>query len=129
VTEGKAIYNLLRTDSDITNLVSSRIYPQIASQGADFPFIVYLLVDVDPSDTKSGVSTLDQSRYDIVVASKTYSEVSTITELVRNRLDRYSGTIESVVIDSIQFQSVDADNDPATETYVTSSEYIIRIKR
>jgi len=110
-------------------LVSSRIYPQIASQGADFPFIVYLLVDVDPSDTKSGVSTLDQSRYDIVVASKTYSEVSTITELVRNRLDRYSGTIESVVIDSIQFQSVDADNDPATETYVTSSEYIIRIKR
>lgn len=129
MTEGKAIYNLLRTDSDITNLVSSRIYPQIASQGADFPFIVYLLVDVDPSDTKSGVSTLDQSRYDIVVASKTYSEVSTITELVRNRLDRYSGTIESVVIDSIQFQSVDADNDPATETYVTSSEYIIRIKR
>lgn len=129
MTEGKAIYNLLRTDSDITNLVSSRIYPQIASQGADFPFIVYLLVDVDPSDTKSGVSTLDQSRYDIVVASKTYSEVSTITELVRNRLDRYSGTVESVVIDSIQFQSVDADNDPATETYVTSSEYIIRIKR
>ena len=129
MTEGKAIYNLLRTDDDITNLVSSRIYPQIASQGADFPFIVYLLVDVDPSDTKSGVSTLDQSRYDIVVASKTYSEVSTITELVRNRLDRYSGTVESVVIDSIQFQSVDADNDPATETYVTSSEYIIRIKR
>ncbi len=129
MTEGKAIYNLLRTDSDITNLVSSRIYPQIASQGADFPFIVYLLVDVDPSDTKSGVSTLDQSRYDIVVASKTYSEVSTITELVRNRLDRYRGTVESVVIDSIQFQSVDADNDPATETYVTSSEYIIRIKR
>lgn len=129
MTEGKAIYNLLRTDSDITNLVSSRIYPQIASQGADFPFIVYLLVDVDPSDTKSGVSTLDQSRYDIVVASKTYSEVSTITELVRSRLDRYSGTVESVVIDSIQFQSVDADNDPATETYVTSSEYIIRIKR
>ena len=129
MTEGKAIYNLLRTDSDITNLVGGRIYPQIASQGADFPFIVYLLVDVDPSDTKSGVSTLDQSRYDIVVASKTYSEVSTITELVRNRLDRYSGTVESVVIDSIQFQSVDADNDPATETYVTSSEYIIRIKR
>ena len=129
MTEGKAIYNLLRTDDDIASLVSSRIYPQIASQGADFPFIVYLLVDVDPSDTKSGVSTLDQSRYDIVVASKTYSEVSTITELVRNRLDRYSGTVESVVIDSIQFQSVDADNDPATETYVTSSEYIIRIKR
>ena len=129
MTEGKAIYNLLRTDDDITSWVSSRIYPQIASQGADCPFIVYLLVDVDPSDTKSGVSTLDQSRYDIVVASKTYSEVSTITELVRNRLDRYSGTVESVVIDSIQFQSVDADNDPATETYVTSSEYIIRIKR
>ena len=88
-----------------------------------------MLQDTSPSDTKSGVSTLDEVRYDIVVASETYAEASDLTNKVRTALDRYTGTVAGVVIDSIQFIDLDADNDPGTETYVTSSEYIIRVKR
>lgn len=129
MNEGKAIYSILTSDSDVSAIVGTRVYPQIAAQGAAFPFVVYVLQDTSPSDTKSGVSTLDEVRYDIVVASETYTEVSDLTNKIRTALDRYTGTVAGVVIDSIQFIDLDADNDPGTETYVTSSEYIIRVKR
>ena len=129
MTEGKAIYTILTSDSDVNAIVGTRVYPQIAAQGAAFPFIVYVLQDTSPSDTKSGVSTLDEVRYDIVVASETYAEASDLTNKVRTALDRYTGTVAGVVIDSIQFIDLDVNNDPGTETYLTSAEYIIRVKR
>ena len=129
MNEGKAIYSILTSDSDVSAIVGTRVYPQIAAQGAAFPFVVYVLQDTSPSDTKSGVSTLDEVRYDIVVASETYAEASDLTNKIRTALDRYTGTVAGVVIDSIQFIDLDVNNDPGTETYLTSAEYIIRVKR
>jgi len=129
MNEGKAIYSILTSDSDVNAIVGSRVYPQIAAQEAAFPFVVYVLQNIDPSDTKSGVSTLDEVRYDIIVASENYAEASDLTGKIRTALDRYSGTVAGVVIDSIQFIDLDVNNDPGTETYLTNTEYIIRVKR
>ena len=129
MNEGKAIYTILTEDAGVSAVVGNKVYPQIAAQGAAFPFIVYVLQDNSPSDTKSGVSTLDEIRYDIVAAAETYASLSSLTERIRLALDRYTGTVNGIVIDSIQFIDLDVDNDPATETYVSSSEYILRIKR
>ncbi len=46
MTEGKAIYSILTSNSAVNALVSGRVYPQIAAQGAAFPFVVYLLTNV-----------------------------------------------------------------------------------
>ena len=129
MNEGKAIYSIQTNDSDVSALIGTRVYPQVAAQGAAFPFVVYVLQDNTPSDTKSGVSTLDEIRYDIVAAAETYTALSSLTERIRLALDRYSGTVSGIVVDSIQFTELDVDNDPATETFVSSSEYILRIKR
>jgi hypothetical protein len=129
MNEGKAIYTILTEDAGVSAVVGTRVYPQVAAQGAAFPFVVYVLQDNTPSDTKSGVSTLDEIRYDIVAAAETYSALSSLTERIRLALDRYSGTVSGIVVDSIQFTELDVDNDPATETFVSSSEYILRIKR
>lgn len=129
MNEGKAIYTILTEDAGVSAIVGNKVYPQIAAQGAAFPFVVYVLQDNSPSDTKSGVSTLDEIRYDIVAAAETYASLSSLTERIRLALDRYTGTVNGIVIDSIQFIDLDVDNDPATETYVSSSEYILRIKR
>lgn len=129
MNEGKAIYTILTENAGVSAAVGTRVYPQVAAQGAAFPFVVYVLQDNTPSDTKSGASTLDEIRYDIVAAAETYSALSSLTERIRLALDRYTGTVADVVIDSIQFTELDVDNDPATETFVSSSEYILRIKR
>ena len=129
MNEGKAIYTILTEDAGVSAVVGTRVYPQVAAQEAAFPFVVYVLQDNTPSDTKSGVSTLDEIRYDIVAAAETYTALSSLTERIRLALDRYSGTVSGIVVDSIQFTELDVDNDPATETFVSSSEYILRIKR
>ena len=129
MNEGKAIYSILTNTSAVSAIVGTRVYPQIAAQEAAFPFVVYVLQNVDPSDTKSGVSTLDEVRYDIIVASENYAQASDLTGKIRTALDRYSGTVAGVVIDSIQFIDLDVNNDPGTETYLTNTEYIIRVKR
>ena len=129
MNEGKAIYTILTENAGVSAVVGTRVYPQVAAQGAAFPFVVYVLQDNTPSDTKSGVSTLDEIRYDIVAAAETYSALSSLTERIRLALDRYSGTVSGIVVDSIQFTELDVDNDPATETFVSSSEYSLRIKR
>jgi hypothetical protein len=129
MNEGKAIYTILTEDAGVYTIVGNKVYPQIAAQGAAFPFVVYVLQDNSPSDTKSGPSTLDEVRYDIVAAAETYAELSSLTERIRLALDRYTGDLGGVEIDSIQFIDLDVDNDPATETYVSSSEYILRVKR
>lgn len=129
MNEGKAIYTILTENAGVSAIVGNKVYPQIAAQGAAFPFVVYVLQDNSPSDTKSGPSTLDEVRYDIVAAAETYSELSSLTERIRLALDRYTGDLGGVEIDSIQFIDLDVDNDPATETYVSSSEYILRVKR
>jgi hypothetical protein len=129
MNEGKAIYTILTEDAGVSAIVGNKVYPQIAAQGAAFPFVVYVLQDNSPSDTKSGPSTLDEVRYDIVAAAETYASLSSLTERIRLALDRYTGDLGGVEIDSIQFIDLDVDNDPATETYVSSSEYILRVKR
>ena len=38
---GKAIYNILSTNSDVSTLVGTRIFPNVAPQTTTFPFIIY----------------------------------------------------------------------------------------
>ncbi|NCW67514.1 MAG: DUF3168 domain-containing protein [Marivivens sp.] len=49
---GKAIYYLLTNATDVTDIVSTRVYPEVAQQDADLPFIVYNVTNNEPSDTK-----------------------------------------------------------------------------
>ena len=129
MNEGKAIYSILTSDSDVSAIVGTRVYPQIAAQGAAFPFVVYLINDLTPSDTKSGVSTLDEVRYEVLAIAETYAEAADLNEKIRTALDRYTGTVSGVVIDSIQFTELEVDFDDNSETYIVNSEYVIRVKR
>ena len=50
---GKAIYYLLKDSTAVGNICADRIYPEIAQQDADVPFIAYTITDTTPSGTKS----------------------------------------------------------------------------
>ena len=45
---GKAVYGILSTNTEVTDIVSTRIYPEIAEQEAPVPFIVYQVQNVAP---------------------------------------------------------------------------------
>lgn len=127
---GKAIYGRLQSVSAVTALVSTRVYPDYSPQNATYPFLIYKIIGNLPSDTKEGVSKLDTVQIAIEIYASTYDSANSIAEEVRTVLDRYSGTVETIVIDSIRFsgsQSFDMNFDE--HIYVIEQVYDVRQKR
>ena len=50
---GKAIYNILSNTTAITDIVGTKIYPEIAPQNETQPYIVYSIVSNNPVETKA----------------------------------------------------------------------------
>ena len=83
---GKAIYNILANDSDVSALVSTRIFPNVAAQKTAFPFIVYQTTGVDPNDTKDGVSTLDGNSLMVFMLFRNLYTSSRFSSKVKNSI-------------------------------------------
>lgn len=103
---GKAIFNILVNDSDVLALVETRIFPNVAPQTTEFPFIIYDVTGVQPNDTKDGPSTLDTNDVMISCYSETYSEASDLAKKIRIAMDRITeAEYATIKIQSSQFQS------------------------
>ena len=102
---GKSIYNILANTANVSALVGTRIFPNVAPQTTAFPFIIYDVTGVEPTNTKDGVSTLDTNDVMISVYSNTYSEASSLAQLVRIAMDRLpTNTYAGEDIQSSEFQ-------------------------
>ncbi len=125
---GPALYGILATDSGVLSVASNRIFPEIAAQGSELPLVVYRFSNLVPSDTKSGVSTLDSESYMIVAIAKSYTVSTDLSYKIRTALDRYSGTVNSVEVQSIEFTGYDSDYDVDNAVYTTVTQFTLRIK-
>ena len=102
---GLAIYDVLFNDTDVNALVETKIFPNVAPQTTEFPFLIYDVVGSDPNDTKSGVSELDINSVMISCYSETYSQASDLANKVRIAMDRLAeSTYNTIQIQSSQFQ-------------------------
>lgn len=103
---GKSIYNILYNNIPIRNIINTRIYPNVAPQAsAVFPFIIYDVVGVEPTNYKSGTSSLDTNIVMISAYCKTYSEASDLANKIRIAMDRIpNGTYNGEKIQSSEFQ-------------------------
>lgn len=125
---GPALYGILATDAGVLSVASNRIFPEIAAQGSELPLVVYRFSNLVPSDTKSGVSTLDSESYVIVAIAKSYTVSTDLSYKIRTALDRYSGTVNSVEVQSIEFTGYDSDYDADNAVYTTVTQFTLRIK-
>lgn len=126
---GKAVYGILSTNSNVTALVGTRIFPEIAEQEAATPFIVYQLQSVDPDDTHDGPSELDEVRFEFLCYADTYDQAADLGEKVRGALDRISGTYNGVNVESVQFNDVDIEIEYQPRRYSQVLKFTFRIKR
>ena len=95
---GKAIYEILSTDTDLVAQVGNNIFPVVAPQTAEPLFLVYNQI------TSSGLRTKDNpfplTTY--LVQIDTYSEsainAAEVNDLVKKALDRKTGEFASICI-------------------------------
>ena len=126
---GKAVYGILSANSGVTDLVGTRIFPEIAEQEAATPFIVYQLQSVAPEDTHDGPSKLDEVRFEFLCYADTYDQAADVGVKVRAALDRVSGTYNGVNVESVQFNDVDIEIEYQPRRYSQVLKFTFRIKR
>ena len=127
---GKLIYGRLSTASNITAIVGTHIYPDITPQNVDYPFIVYSIIDSNPVDFKDGQSNLEEIDLQIDVYTQNYDTTQNLSNLIRNRLDRFVGTLEGVEVQTIKYvrQSSQVFN-AELSVYWVSIDFMIKMKR
>ena len=126
---GKAVYGILSANSGVTDIVGTRIFPEIAEQEAATPFVIYQLQSVAPEDTHDGPSKLDEVRFEFLCYADSYNEAADLGEKVRGALDRVSGTYNGVNVESVQFNDVDVDIEYDPRRYSQVLKFTFRIKR
>ena len=127
---GKLIYGRLSTASNITAIIGTNIYPDITPQNVDYPFIVYSIINSNPVDFKDGQSNLEEIDLQIDVYTQNYDTTQNLSNLIRNRLDRFVGTVEGVEVQTIKYvrQSSQVFN-AELSVYWVSIDFMIKMKR
>lgn len=127
---GKLIYNRLSTDGAILAYVGTKIYPDIVPQNVQYPFLVYTIVNSLPIDFKDGQSNLEEITLQIDVYTQNYDDTQDLSNLIRNRLDRFVGIVEDVEVQSIKYMSATSQVFNAElSVYWTSIDFRINMKR
>ena len=127
---GKLIYNRLSTDGAILAYVGTKIYPDIVPQNVQYPFVVYTIVNSLPVDFKDGQSNLEEITLQIDVYTQSYDDTQDLSNLIRNRLDRFVGIVEDVEVQSIKYMSATSQVFNAELfVYWTSIDFRINMKR
>lgn len=127
---GKLIYNRLSTEGAILAYVGTKIYPDIVPQNVQYPFVVYTIVNSLPVDFKDGQSNLEEITLQIDVYTQNYDDTQDLSNLIRNRLDRFVGIVEDVEVQSIKYMSATSQVFNAElSVYWTSIDFRINMKR
>lgn len=127
---GKVIYGRLSTDANITAITGINIYPDIVPQNVAYPFIVYTITNSTPVDYKDGQSNLEEVTVQVDVYSNNYDTTQTLANLIRNRLDRFTGTVNGVSVATIKYMSSDSQVYNADlNVYWMSVDFMLKMKR
>jgi hypothetical protein len=128
---GAALRGLLLADSDIGLLAGTRIYPELAPEGAAMPYIVYSVVSNSPADSKDG-TPVDQAQVEVYSVDDSYAGVNDLADKVRAALDRKSKTTTgdtAIVVQSVQYTNEVTEVSDDRKTYVSIQDYTFRIIR
>ena len=103
---GAAIYSMLKDDSAVAALVGTRIYPELAEEGAATPYVVYSVVSNTPVDTKDS-APVDEAQLEVFSVADTYAAANDLADKVRAALSRQS----KKVLDTVAVQSIKYTNE------------------
>lgn len=122
-----AIFSLLTTDSSVSSLVGTRLYPLLAPQDAATPFIVYQRVSASRWTSLEGPSGMAQPRIQIDAYTSTYAAAKTLATAIREKLSGYRGTVAGTRIGGITLITdqdlIENEKDP--KLYRVSMDFMV----
>jgi hypothetical protein len=90
----ESFYAYLKEKTLLTNLISTRLYPNRAAQGKALPYVVYALTSPEHTHHTTAASALANYTLSFTIYGKTTQECTTVKEALRNILHgRYGVTL------------------------------------
>ena len=127
---GKVIYGRLSTDVAVTGVCGLRIFPDIAPQNVTYPFCVYTIINSVAVDFKDGQSNLEEVQFQVDVYTNNYDTTQSLSNSIRNRLDRFVGTVNDISVQTVKYMSSDSQAYNADlNVYWMSIDFMARMKR
>ena len=84
---GKRLKNVLESDSQVVKYLKNKIFPIVANEGTNFPFLVYKRLSYTPESTKDYTSETVQ--IEMTIISPSYEEGNKVADIVATRLDKH----------------------------------------
>jgi len=127
---GKVIYGKLSQESTVVAIVGQKIYPDLTPQDVQYPFCVYTIVNSTPVDFKDGQSNLEEVQFQIDCYTQSYDTTQELANNVRNSLDRFTGSVNGIDVQTIKYMSSDSQvYNPTLNVYWMSVDFMARMKR
>ena len=124
---GAAIYSMLKDDSAVAALVGTRIYPELAEEGAATPYVVYSVVSNTPVDTKDS-APVDEAQLEVFSVADTYAAANDLADKVRAALSRQSKKVlDTVAVQSIKYTNEVTEVSAARDMFISVQDYTARI--
>jgi hypothetical protein len=127
---GTTVYDLLRYDTTVYNLVGTRIYPGYADNKAVYPYIVYDVISVVGETAKGTTSLIDRYRVQVTVIDDSYADLMTLADAARTALEGFSGTATAgaYYITSTLFDGM-VDTVEDEQVYGRALDFIFRVRK
>lgn len=120
-----AIHSRLSNHSGLSALVAARIYPVVVPQSAAYPCVSYQLITAPRASAMSADTGDVAARYQLNAWAEGYASARAVAVQIRAALQRFSGTVEGVVIKGIFIQHELDDYNEATKRWRIIQDYII----
>ena len=87
---GKKVYQILKINDELVNIVGDKIYPLVAESDTSYPFVVFKRTGITPEYTKDWL-TMESVSVEIVCASDKYFQSVDMANLIREEMDGLRG--------------------------------------
>ena len=112
-----AVYTRMANLAAISALVSTRIYPQHMPQKPTYPAITYRRLDGSPFSLLGSDTSVIDARFEIVNYENTFDAMINLSDELRQCWQRYSGTVDSMVIRDTFISDISNDYNSDLEIY------------
>ena len=95
MTIESALFSYLSTKASVIAVVGTKIFPEVAPESALYPFITYQVLGDTPEHHMTSAAGLTNVSMQIDVWADTFASSVTISEVIRNALDGFTGDMGS----------------------------------
>ena len=103
---GKVIYKLLKEDPDLKGYIGSRIFPLVAENDTNYPFITYSRDTIFPSMSTKDGSHEDTCNFSILIVSDEYMNSLEIANICRRIFEKRTIISESMILEYISMTDI-----------------------